>query len=280
MEDQLQRKSLGDFLKTRRASLSPQAFGFRDGFSRRRTPGLRREEVAQLAGVSLTWYTWLEQGREMSASHEVLESIGNALQLTPAERQYLHRLNGRQAPQATPEASPLTEAFLEMVRTMPHPFFVIDPRNRLVAWNTLACELVMDFAAVPEEERVMLKLIFLHPMFRERVVNWEQSTKLALAYYRKHYDLIVDQGWYTDLVSELQARSELFADWWARHEVGEKNGMRVDIAHPDLGLLRFEVVTFSQINDLEAYICCMYVPLPGSGTAEKLAGMNLAGLKL
>ncbi|UUZ86810.1 helix-turn-helix transcriptional regulator [Paenibacillus sp. P26] len=249
--------------------------GSPEGHTRRRTPGLRREEVALLADVSLTWYTWLEQGREVSASADVLERISDALRLTPAEREYLLLLTGRYAsrPRDVSEYR-LTPAFRYLVDTTPYPFFVIGPRNRLIAWNAIAGEILTDFAAIPAEERIMLKLSFLHPAYRAKVVNWEQSTKIALSFFRKSYDLSASEAWYTDLVKELKKQSKEFCEWWTLHEVADKNGMTVEIRHPGMGDLHFEIITFNQINDLDHLMCCIYSPIPGTQTAEKLAAWH------
>ncbi|MGF7029325.1 transcriptional regulator with XRE-family HTH domain [Paenibacillus mucilaginosus] len=158
MEASHQRKAIGEFLKTRRSGLSPKQMGLPEGYTRRRTPGLRREEVAQLADVSVTWYTWLEQGREVSASAEVLDRLASALQMRPAEREYLYQLAGRYNPSQREGAAQLTPAFKQLVNSTPYPFFVIGPENRLVAWNETACEIFTDFSALPPEGMQMLRL--------------------------------------------------------------------------------------------------------------------------
>ncbi|MBB3128661.1 transcriptional regulator with XRE-family HTH domain [Paenibacillus rhizosphaerae] len=127
MEMEHQRKSIGEFLRKRRSALSPKQFGMPEGHTRRRTPGLRREEVADLADVSLTWYTWLEQGREVSALPEVLERIADAMRLISAEREYLYLLTGRYAlPEQDPPEHELTPAFRDWVDRTPYPFSLLE----------------------------------------------------------------------------------------------------------------------------------------------------------
>ncbi|WP_163878424.1 helix-turn-helix transcriptional regulator [Paenibacillus favisporus] len=271
MEAGLNRKAIGDFLKARRAQLTPEQFGLPQGHTRRRTPGLRREEVAQLADLSITWYTWLEQGREVSASPEVLDRLSSALQLSPTEREYLYLLAGRYpVPSRDMSAYRLSPAFMNLVTSTPYPFFVIGPENRLIAWNELACEILTDFSAIPPEDMQMLRLTFMHPAFRTKIINWEPSTKIALSFYRKLYDRSAGQPWYTRLIEELTTSSKEFAEWWPLHEVAEKNGLRIEVKHPAMGHLHFEIITFTQINDLENLMCCIYMPLPETRTPEKL----------
>ncbi|AFC30687.1 hypothetical protein PM3016_3882 [Paenibacillus mucilaginosus 3016] len=271
MEASHQRKAIGEFLKTRRSGLSPKQMGLPEGYTRRRTPGLRREEVAQLADVSVTWYTWLEQGREVSASAEVLDRLASALQMRPAEREYLYQLAGRYNPSQREGAAQLTPAFKQLVNSTPYPFFVIGPENRLVAWNKTACEIFTDFSALPPEGMQMLRLIFLHPAFRAKVVNWEHTTKVAISFFRKVYDRCADQLWYNRLVREMTEQSREFAEWWPLHEVADKNGLQVEMEHASMGRLQFEIITFTQINDLDHLMCCIYMPVPDTPTAAKLA---------
>ncbi|MCZ8520997.1 MULTISPECIES: helix-turn-helix transcriptional regulator [Paenibacillus] len=278
MEANHNRKAIGEFLKKRRSCLSPEQTGLPRGYTRRRTPGLRREEVAQLADVSTTWYTWLEQGREVAASAEVLGRLASALQLNTAERQYLYLLSGRYASPARDLSEyRLSPAFSSLVMNTPYPFLVIGPENRLIAWNPVACAILADYSMVPPEGRQMLRLAFTHPAYRTRIVNWEQTTRVALSFYRKVYDRSADQQWYIELAEALAEESREFAEWWPLHEVADKNGLQVEIRHESLGLLFFEIITFNQINDLENLMCCIYMPLPGTQTEEKLMAWHQSG---
>ncbi|MFD0589722.1 helix-turn-helix transcriptional regulator [Paenibacillus sp. GCM10027627] len=266
------RKLMGDFLKARRASLSPDQLGLPDGFTRRRTPGLRREEVAQLADLSTTWYTWLEQGRDVAASSEVLERLSDALQLNNAEREYLYQLAGKTPSNSLDRSvNQFSPAFMDLVTNSPHPFFVTGPENRLIAWNDFACTLFTDFALIPIEDRQIMKLLCTSPAFQTRIVNWEKAVKVALSFYRKVYDQASDQRWYTSLIEDLKVQSKEFSEWWSLHEVADRSGLTIDIDHPSMGRLNFEIFSFSQVNNFQNLICCMYIPIPGTQTAEKLA---------
>lgn len=265
-----QRKILGGFLKARRSNLSPKLVGLPEGHTRRRALGLRREEVAQLADVSLTWYTWLEQGREISASDEVLNRLAEALRLTLEERQYMYGLAGKSSPPVNHQSEYiLSPAFLNLVNSTPHPYLVVGPHNRLIAWNAMACEIYTDFSALPSKDLQMMRLIFLHPAFRSKVVNWESASKMVLAYYRKLYDQSADQQWYADLIKGLTEQSKEFREMWQLHEVGDKNGMQVEIEHASMGRLHFEVLTFA--HDHMNVTSCIYVPRSDTETAYKLA---------
>ncbi|MCJ8014130.1 helix-turn-helix transcriptional regulator [Paenibacillus sp. KQZ6P-2] len=280
MDIQQNRKLLGNFLKSHRNRISPEQAGLPVGHTYRRTPGLRREEVAHLANVSITWYTWLEQGREVSASPEVLDSIGRVLDLTAAEREYMHKLAGRYVTQEQSTARhKLTPAFTQMVQDMPYPCVALGAQNELIAWNDLACKILIDFSLLPAEERIMLRLNFLNAELRSKIVNWEQANQISLAFFRKLYAPYSNQEWHIRLVDELITGSKEFSEWWVKHEVAEKNGLQVEIRHPVAGHMHFEIITFNQINDLEGTMCCLYAPLPGSGTAEKLLQIQSKSLK-
>jgi hypothetical protein len=207
----------------------------------------------------------------VSASTEVLDSIADVLNLTVTEREYMHKLAGRYIPQKKMSSEhTLTPAFHQMVQNMPYPCLALGQQNELIAWNALASEILIDFSLIPPEERIMLRLNFLNTDLRNKVVNWEHANKISLSFFRKLYDHDSDQEWYNRLIHELMAASHEFAEWWSKHDVAEKNGLQVEIKHPDTGQMHFEIITFNHINDLEGTMCCMYVPVPGTGTTEKL----------
>lgn len=277
MDNQSFRKLLGDFIKSHRQRTSPESAGLPSGHTYRRTPGLRREEVAQLANVSMTWYTWLEQGRDVSASPEVLESIGRVFKLTEAEREYMHKLAGQYVRKETHSSeSHVTPAFEQMIRSMPYPCVALGTKNELIAWNAMACEVFIDFSLIPPEERTMLRLLFVNDALSRKVANGELAKRTSLAFFRKVYAPYSDQEWYTELIRELKSTSKEFAEWWTKHEITEKTGRQVNILHPEAGLLAFEIVTFLQIHEVEGIMCCMYAPIPGTGTAEKLVQLQIS----
>lgn len=275
MDNQKFRKLLGDFLKSHRQRTSPESAGLPSGHTYRRTPGLRREEVAGLANVSMTWYTWLEQGREVSASPEVLESIGRVFKLTETEREYMHKLAGHYVlKENNSSESHVTPAFMQMIQNMSYPCIALGTKNEVIAWNASACEIFIDFFLLPPEERIMLRLIFFNDELSRKVANWEQAKQTSVAFFRKAYAPYSDQEWYTKLIRELQSKSKEFTEWWTKHEIAEKTGRQVTILHPEAGRLEFEIITFLQIHEIEGIMCCMYAPIPGTGTAEKLVQLQ------
>src|SRR5690349_22910145 len=179
------RGELADFLRRRRASLKPQDVGLPNG-GRRRTPGLRREEVAQIAGVGTTWYTWLEQGRDVRASMDVLESISRALRLTPAERDHLILLGrGEQAPPMTPTAEQVSPTVKRLIKNLgPNPAYVLGRRWDIICWNRAYTAVFGDPGEVPKPFRNHVWLTFTDPARRELMPDWEKAARLQVARFR------------------------------------------------------------------------------------------------
>ncbi len=209
--------ALSDFLKSRRARISPATVGIQKR-SRRRTPGLRREEVADLAGVGLTWYTWLEQGRNIRVSSEVLTGIARALQLEPAERAHLFRLAGHAGPAepATASVSPRIRRVVE--RWDPFPGHVTGRRRDILAWNR-ASDAINGWSRLPEDKRNLLWYIFMVPSTRELLVDWEDEAALSVAALRAEVGGDLSEPDYKELMTELVEASPDFAAIWARQDV-------------------------------------------------------------
>jgi transcriptional regulator with XRE-family HTH domain len=192
------RKTLGDFLKTRRTCLSPESVGLPKKRGGRRTPGLRREEVAQLAGISVTWYTWLEQGRDVMASEQVLASIAATLRLTTDERNYVFRLARKQAPTdprpIVRTVSPALRSVLDGLGTS--PAWIVERRWNVLAWNRAACEVFGDLGVMPFGERNILRFVFTDETLRRRLVNWETFARSMLATFRASGGEYVDEPWF------------------------------------------------------------------------------------
>ncbi|GAC1503297.1 MAG: hypothetical protein NVS2B12_14110 [Ktedonobacteraceae bacterium] len=169
MTDNELRAELANFLRIRRSQLSPAEVGL-PRTARRKTAGLRREEVAQLAGVGVTWYTWLEQGRDIHVSIQVLDSLAQTFRLTPAEKAHLFLLAGQASPaQPIPQrehVSPFLYQFLEHMGN--NPAYITGHRWDLLAWNRAACQVFADFAAMPIEERNIMHLLFTNEEYRSR----------------------------------------------------------------------------------------------------------------
>ena len=276
MDDALRRHTLAEFLQTRRARLTPLEFGLAAGV-RRRTPGLRREEVAQLAGVGLTWYTWLEQGRNISVSDQVLESIATTLQLDPQETSYLFTLARRQtvAPMETEaeQISPTLHRLLAHYAAM--PAFILGRCWNILAWNDATTCLLGDLEALPEAERNHVWLMFMHPGVRKSLQEWELHAQRMIAEFRVSYGRHLEEVRCAQLVEHLMADSAEFRAWWPRHDVLARRSVYKIFDHPTVGRLSFEQTTLLA-SDAPELKLVVKMPLPGTETAEKLARMLAA----
>ncbi len=234
---ELRRRELGAFLRSRRERVRPEQVGL-PPMRRRRTPGLRREEVAQLAGVGVTWYTWLEQGRDINPSAQVLDAIARTLQFDVHEQSHLFTLAGistttiaDQCLNLCPTAQPLID------QLEPFPATVVNARLDLLAFNRVYASFFEDLDAIPVEDRNILWLAFTHPRWREVIVDWDDITGRMVAEYRalmaEHLD---DPAWKT-LVARLHAASPEFAAVWERHDVQGVESRTKRAMHPTAGLL-------------------------------------------
>jgi transcriptional regulator with XRE-family HTH domain len=271
MNDEQRRQDLADFLRTRRMRLSPEQVGVIRG-GRRRTPGLRREEVAQLANVGVSWYTLLEQGRAIHPSSEVLQSIADALQLTPDERQHLFLLADQQhlidTHASYEQVSPALHRVLDALN--PIPAHVIDRRWNYLAWNTTAEQvfLLSKLASPPYEYNAVWR-IFADPMSYIYNPQWEQVAQRVLAEFRADSALYADEEWFKRLITDLQHISPEFRAWWPRHDVRGRTDARKDIEHPLVGRLMFEHTTL-QVPTTPELKVMIYTPLPETDTLAKL----------
>ncbi|PRH88421.1 transcriptional regulator [Labrys okinawensis] len=242
--DQARRQQLGEFLRSQRSRLTPDLFGLQGG-ARRRTPGLRREEVAQLAGLSTTWYTWLEQGRDISLSAHALGRLANVLNFSTAERAYLFDLAGKRDPQASTEAEPAAPpALLAALDTIAGPAYLLDHLWNALGWNAQAAELFGGWLD-GDNDRNLLAYIFLSPAARDLIENWEGRARRVIAEFRIDYGHHIEEEAMQALVSGLTARSPFFAQAWPIHSViGREGGLR-RFNHPTRGALEFQQITLS-----------------------------------
>src|SRR5688572_4256881 len=178
------RDELGQFLRTRRASIGPEAVGLPSA-GRRRTPGLRREEVALLAGVSVSWYTWLEQGRPIRASRDVLLAIARTLQLTPTEHAHLLALADRVGHIAPPESDRAPDQLVRLIDAMsPSPAYVLGPRWEFLAWNRAQSLLFPEIARLEAPDRNLLWVVFATQRARSLIVDWPTESQRMLTQFR------------------------------------------------------------------------------------------------
>lgn len=264
-------EALSEFLKLHRAKLRPGELGLPDGM-RRRTPGLRREEVAQIAGVSTTWYTWLEQGREIRVSEQVLERIAYALKLNEEERKYLFQLAGPapEAQAAQEEAPGIGDALAGIIESLPlYPVLVSDHRLRIAGWNRAAAAVFMDFAQVPPEERNMIGLLFRRKEFKALAVNWEDFTRGFLSLFRFYYGKYMGDMWYRDFIDELCAENEEFAALWREYDVHSAPRVNVEFRHAKAGRMLFELTSL-QVQGESDLRMSIYTPCAGTDTLDKM----------
>jgi transcriptional regulator with XRE-family HTH domain len=262
---------LGDFLRTRRARLTPEEVGLPRG-SRRKTPGLRRAEVAQMVGVSVDWYTWLEQGRSITPSTQVLERLVQTLRLDANERTHLFLLAQQQAPPAllleTEIVSPALQHFLDQFGT--RPAFVSGRRWDILAWNDAGCAVFADFRRMTApRERNTIWGIFTNPLARQVVVDWEEDARQLLAQFRSMCGRYPGDAQLTELIHDLMLSSPEFRAWWPDHEVRSGQEGRKTLNHPQVGYLLFERLTF-QVFDTPDLKVTVYTPLEEADTPRKV----------
>jgi transcriptional regulator with XRE-family HTH domain len=260
------REQLREFLRTRRTRLTPAEVGI-TAVGRRRTPGLRREEVALLAGVGVSWYTWLEQGRDIKVSAEVLDAVAKALRLTGHERAHLYLLAGLNPPQTggaldapvTPELRHLLDAWA------PRPAILRDRYWNLLAIND-ATRMVFGY---DHTDRNCLISFFTNTRYRDMHADWATVAPAVVAAFRADAARALDDPEFDRVVAELVTASPEFAGLWARHEVGAPVQAVKAVHHPLAGDLFFDMTTLVVADRPDRYVE-LYNPRPGTGTGERL----------
>ncbi|HEU5158526.1 MAG TPA: helix-turn-helix transcriptional regulator [Streptosporangiaceae bacterium] len=237
--DEATRRELGEFLRSRRARVRPQDVGFPVG-ARRRTQGLRREEVAVLAGLSPTWYTYLEQGRDIRPSTEVLDSLARVLQLTEDERRYMHTLAYGQVIQPQPLDSkvPPDDVLRQIVATTnnsPYPVYATDVYCDLIAWNEAATEWYDDWDNLPAGECNILHWMLTAEKARKRLIGWESDTRDIVARWRAEVAKWPDDDLLRRRIAEFTELSPDFVRWWNDRDVQEHRAKVRRFRHPQLG---------------------------------------------
>ncbi|MEU4655253.1 helix-turn-helix transcriptional regulator [Streptomyces sp. NPDC023723] len=268
-----QRAELSEFLRTRRARLKPADVGLPSYGRARRVPGLRREELAQLAGVSVAYYTRLEQGNGRNVSAEVLDAIARALRLTDAERAHLTHLakpkqqRHRQAAVRAQQVRPALRQLLDSIDTV--PAYITGRRTDVLAYNGLASALFGDWDRMPARERNWARLVFLRPDYRELFVEWESKASDIVGYLRMDAGCHPDDPQLAALVGELSVKSETFRRLWAAHDVKEKSHGLKRMRHPVVGELTLSFETFRLVDDADQSLITYHAE-PGSASADAL----------
>jgi transcriptional regulator with XRE-family HTH domain len=236
--------SLGSFLKDRRVRLDPAAFGFS---GRRRTPGLRREEVAQRANISPTWYTWLEQGRGGAPSADVLNRIASGLMLTEAEREHLFMLGLGRPPEVRYKSvdgvTPRLQRLLDTLEAS--PAFVKTATWEVVAWNQAAAVVLTDYGTLPPAERNILRLIFGNPSIRSKQHDWQSVARFVVGAFRADAARAGAVSEVSDLVDELCQVSPEFEALWRENDVKVHGEGLKRLQHPKLGMVEMEYSAFA-----------------------------------
>ncbi|MFE5834876.1 helix-turn-helix transcriptional regulator [Streptomyces sp. NPDC056488] len=259
---------LREFLMSRRARVRPAEAGLPDG-GRRRTPGLRREEVAVLAGVGASWYQWLEQGRDITVSPQVLDSVARVLRLSPAERRHLYVLAALNPPalETAPEDRDMCHGLRRLIDAwMPFPAHIMDAYWNTVLYND-AASIVLGMR--PGISQNCLVAFFTDPLYRARAGHWEELAARVVAQFRSACSENPEDEGFRAVVEEARARSAEFAELWERRDVLPGGQNRKEMEHPLVGTLVVEA-TQLRIPARPDLVVVMHTPLPEADTAAKL----------
>lgn len=270
------RLQLGRFLRSRRARLTPSDVGLPNGF-RRRTPGLRREEVALLAGIGATWYTWLEQGRDIHPSSEVLSALADALHLNATERQHLFILNDSASPEVRstgPER--VEEPLRRMLDSLTsQPAYVLGRRWDVLAWNRAAELLFGDYGQLNGNQRNIMHIVFANKKHRELLIDWSDVAATVLAMFRADSARYAGDPEFERLIGTLGSLSPEFRELWSRQDVLRSLSNHKRIRHPIAGRMTFEYTSFAVTGSADMKLI-VYTALPQDKTAEKLNALLAA----
>lgn len=249
---------LGNFLRSRREKLTPKSVGLPDR-RRRRTPGLRREEVAELAGIGVDWYIRLEQGRSVSPSVTTIDALARALRLGKAEHAHLRALTRKADRRAfVPEIVP--PALRRMVESLNMPAYITGRRWDLLVWNAAADD-IFAFSRLPQGDRNVLVSVLTNPQARRLFgASWAAEARRMVAQFRATHDLWAEDPAFADLLARLRRDCPEFAVWWKAHDIRDIATGQKLLSHPKKGRLKLEYTSF-QANDDPALKLVIYAPL-------------------
>jgi transcriptional regulator with XRE-family HTH domain len=264
---ELRRRELAEFLRSRRERITPDQVGLPTG-GRRRTPGLRREEVAQLAGVGVTWYTWLEQGRDINVSEQVLDAIAGTLRLDPYERTHLFTLAGAPEPPRESTCRAIPDGVHTMMAKLdPYPVVVMNARTDILAFNR-GYDHLLDVSRLPLEERNAALQMFVNPEWRHRFLDWEERADQVVGQLRAAMAEHVGHPAWKTLIKRLRRESPEFESRWQRHEVKPLKNLTKRFRHETEGVFNFEY-TYLWLGRRTQLRMTSYTPMDEE-TAEKL----------
>lgn len=273
-------KELSHFLRSRRERLTPRQVGLPET-GNRRTPGLRRGEVATLAGVSLEWYTFLEQGRHINVSIELLENLSRALRLSPAERRHLFLLAHRQPPpEKNSDTSEISTTLKRFVKGLgSSPTCLMDERLNIVLWNDAFQAVFGDLEPLSPQDRNYVWGTFMSSEFQSLKGNqWRDHAKRVAAQFRAKCARYLDDPWWSEQTDKLLACSPEFREFWELHDVEEDATDHKILHHPFVGDLAFDYIPFQPQETTADLLIAIHVPLE-DGVTEMKIQMLLAGIK-
>lgn len=258
------RKELAGFVKAKRTSLTPAQLGLPDTSRRRRVKGLRREELAEAAGISVAWLSWMEQARDIQISEATLDRLSRALLLDDAERTHLFRSAGHAVPPPSGEQSgQALSCIQDLLDSMePNPSYAMNALWDIVAWNNSATAVIHDFTKMADRERNFVRLVFASHQFRQTYLNWEDVALCTLAHFRTDsIDHTADIRWLS-IVEDMTRKSEEFRKWWPRHNVVWPSSSLKDLDHPTMGRLLFNSLDLELQRPARLRIVT-YIPVRG-----------------
>lgn len=246
--DEARREALAQFLRARRESLQPEDIGV-ERRGRRRVKGLRRHEVADAAAVSLTWYTWLEQGRDIHTTPQVIEALARALQLDDSGRSHLRRLAGLRPNACRAGRTSVADSLIALVDSLlPNPAQLMLPTTDLVAWNSAYACLFVDPSTLVPQDRNAMWIQLMRPEFAHRLDDWETETRLAAGRFRAEAAKYPGDPQFARIIGRLSTESEVFRSIWKRHEVQDSTDQAIVITQPDVGAVRVRLVQLRPLD--------------------------------
>ena len=269
---------LREFLRTRRARLQPEDVGLPSFGERRRVPGLRREELAQLAGVSFDYYVRLEQGRTRNVSESVLDAVARALRLTDTERTHLFNLaRPTRGPRRRTEAQPrIRPGLRRLVETIVEtPAFIVNRHYEVVAWNALAAALIFDFDAAAPRDRNLARFLFLDERARSIYADWDAAARDSVGSLRMAAGRDPNDPVLNELIGELSVKSAAFRRWWAEHDVKEGTHGSKRYRHPVVGdiTIAYEALQLPADPDLTLKLFTVESGSPSEAALRRLQGL-------
>jgi transcriptional regulator with XRE-family HTH domain len=250
-QEAVRRRELAEFLRVRRADLQPEQVQLRgfELYGQRRARGLRREEVAELAGISTTWYTYLEQGRDVRPSDQVIEALARALRLLPDQHQHLRRLAGLSTLEPTTETNAVLPRLQVLVdNLLPNVASVYDRHLDYLAWNAAYVKVRLNPGLMPDARRNLLWMMFMDKANRACMTRWEPAARRVLSQFRAISARHPGDQRSAEIIAALNGASPEFAEWWGDYPVGHFTPATIGIDHPTAGELSFEMFQFHPVE--------------------------------